>query len=66
MAQQAATANAMCSGRFRLGLGPSHALAERIDEYYAAGADEVIVSPKGTIDAQRDGCLRVLADIAKG
>ena len=49
-----------------MGLGPSHALAERIDEYYAAGADEVIVSPKGTIDAQRDDCLRVLADIAKG
>ena len=25
MAQQAATANALCSGRFRLGVGPSHA-----------------------------------------
>jgi F420-dependent oxidoreductase-like protein len=25
MAQQAATANAMCNGRFRLGVGPSHA-----------------------------------------
>ena len=66
MAQQAATADVMCSGRFRLGLGPSHALAQRIDEYDAAGADQVIISPMGTNDAQRDDCLRVLADIAKG
>jgi alkanesulfonate monooxygenase SsuD/methylene tetrahydromethanopterin reductase-like flavin-dependent oxidoreductase (luciferase family) len=46
--------------------GDEHALAQRIDEYYAAGADEVIISPMGTSDAQRDDCLRVLADIAKG
>ncbi len=46
--------------------GDEHALAKRIDEYYAAGADEVIVSPMGTTDAQRDDCLRVLADIARG
>ena len=46
--------------------GDEHALATRIDAYFAAGADEVIVSPMGTNDAQRDDCLRVLADIAKG
>ncbi len=46
--------------------GDEHALATRIDAYFAAGADEVIVSPMGTNDAQRADCLRVLADIAKG
>jgi alkanesulfonate monooxygenase SsuD/methylene tetrahydromethanopterin reductase-like flavin-dependent oxidoreductase (luciferase family) len=46
--------------------GDEHSIARRIDEYYAAGADEVIVSPMGTSDASRDDCLRVLADIAHG
>jgi F420-dependent oxidoreductase-like protein len=46
--------------------GDEHALAARIDAYFAAGADEVIVSPMGTSETQRDDCLRVLADIAKG
>ena len=44
-------------------------LARKIKAYFDAGADEVVVSPYGVGDdarANRDDCVRVLADVAKG
>jgi F420-dependent oxidoreductase-like protein len=52
-----------------LPFGDEDLLARKIKAYFDAGADEVVVSPYGVGDdpaANRDDCLRVLADIAKG
>ena len=49
--------------------GDEAGLAAKITAYFDAGADEVVVSPYGVGDdpnANRDECVRVLADIAKG
>jgi len=49
--------------------GDEAGLAAKIAAYFDAGADEVVVSPYGVGDdpnANRDECVRVLADIAKG
>jgi F420-dependent oxidoreductase-like protein len=49
--------------------GDEDRLAARLAAYFEAGADEVVVSPYGVGDdplGNRDDCLRVLADIAKG
>ena len=47
--------------------GDEAGLAAKIKTYFDAGADEVVVSPYGVGDdpiANRDDCVRVLADIA--
>lgn len=46
--------------------GDVGALATRIDAYFSAGADEVVVSPMGADDAGREATLLALAEIAKG
>jgi F420-dependent oxidoreductase-like protein len=43
--------------------GDEATLARKIAAYFAAGADELVVSPMGD---NRDQCLHVLADIMKG
>ena len=48
--------------------GDEAGLATKIKAYFDAGADEVVVSPFGVGDdpiANRDDCVRVLADIAR-
>jgi alkanesulfonate monooxygenase SsuD/methylene tetrahydromethanopterin reductase-like flavin-dependent oxidoreductase (luciferase family) len=49
--------------------GDETMLAAKIGAYFEAGADEVVLSPYGVGDdpfANRDDCVRVLADIAQG
>ncbi len=43
--------------------GDESTLAAKLQRYFDAGADEVVVSPMGS---NRDECLRVVADIARG